>query len=121
MAIRITYNNNTIESTGRSSELEFLPDDRQELVKTVTNTGQPSVIVEDYGYVPEGEVISLSATFSEVAYNNLLTIWKNRTQVTVRLDDGTTINNARIVIKRIQYYDPLLNKYKTVQLEVWRL
>lgn len=121
MAIRITYNNNTIQSIGRSSDIEFLPDDRQQLVKTFNNAGQPSVTVEDYGYVANGEVVSLTATFLPSAYTDLLDYWQNRRQVSVVLDDGTIIANGRIVIKRAQYYDPLINQPRTVQLEVWKV
>ena len=117
MAIKI----GTIESVGSTNNLERLPDDRQALVKTVTNNGTPSVTVEDYGVVANGEIISCNAVFSSADYATLLNYWSNRTQVTVILDDGTTINNARVVIRRSSYYDNLLNPYKTVQLEIWRI
>lgn len=111
----------TIKSIGRTEGLEITPDDRQELVKTVNSTGTETVTVEDYGVVADGEVISLEATFLPADYNTLRNYWTNRTPVTVILDDGTTnINNARIVIRRIQYYDKLMPTRKTVQLEVWR-
>lgn len=111
----------SIRSIGRSSDLEIMPDDRQQLVQTVTNTGASSVTVEDYGTVANGEVISLTATFSASAYSTLRGYWTNRTPVSVILDDGTAISNARIIIKRVQYYDDLLNQYKKVSLEVWRI
>lgn len=117
MAIKI----GTIQSIGSTQNLEKIPDDRQQLVKTVTNAGVPSVTVEDYGVVSDGEVISLSAVFSSADYTTLLGYWSNRTQVRVELDDGTVITNARIVIRRMQYYDKLMNSYKTVQLEIWRI
>lgn len=117
MAINI----GTIKSIGKTSNLQIIPDDRQDLVKTVTSTGVSSVVVEDAGYVADGEVISLNATFSDTDFTTLKNYWINRTKVAVVLDDGTTISNARIVIKNIQYYDNLLSSYKTVQLEVWRL
>lgn len=117
MAIKI----GTIQSIGSSQNLERIPDDRQTLVKTVTNNGTPSVTVEDYGVVANGEVISCSAVFSATDYTTLLGYWTNRTQVRVELDDGTVITNARIVLRRSSYYDNLINSYKTVQLEVWRV
>lgn len=117
MAIKI----GTIESVGSTNNLERLPDDRQQLVKTVTNNGTPSVTVEDYGVVANGEVISCSAVFSATDYATLLNYWSGRTQVNVTLDDGTTISNARVVVRRSSYYDNLLNGYKLVQLEIWRV
>lgn len=110
----------TIHSIGRTKDTEFTPDDRQTLLKTFGSTGTASVTVEDYGTVADGEVISLTATFSATDYNTLKGYWSNRTHVTVTLEDGTTIQNARIVIRRVQYYDPLMTSYKQVQLEVWK-
>lgn len=121
MAISITYNNNTIKSIGSTQNLERVPDDRMQLVKTVTNAGVPSVTVEDYGVVDNGEIISCSAVFSSADYSTLLSWWSARNRVNVTLDDGTTISNGRIVVRRSSYYDNLLNGYKTVQLEVWRV
>ena len=117
MAIKI----GAIESIGSTNNLERIPDDRQTLVKTVTNNGTPSVTVEDYGVVANGEIISCNAVFSASDYTTLLGYWSNRTQVRVELDDGTVIANARVVIRRSSYYDNLLNAYKTVQLEIWRV
>lgn len=115
--IQITYNNNTIKSIGRTTDVEIVPDDRQEIVKTIGG-----VVVEDYGVIANGEIISLSAVFSENDYNNtLLNYWSNRTKVTVTLDDGTIINNARIVIRRTQFANEVLNQYKKVYLEVWKV
>lgn len=111
----------TVHSLGFAKDTEFIPDDRQNLVKTFNNTNQNNVVVEDYGVCANGEVISLSATFSSADYTTLKGYWSNRTLVTVTLEDGTVINNARIVIKRTQFYDAMLSGYKTVQLEIWRV
>lgn len=111
----------SVRSLGHAQNLEIIPDDRQQLVKTVTNNGVPSVTVEDYGVVSNGEVISLSATFSASDYTTLLGYWSARTLVTVVMDDGTTISNARIVVRRSSYYDSMLSPFKTVQLEIWRV
>lgn len=116
MAIKITYNNATISSIGRADDVDYTPDDRQELVKIIGG-----VTVEDYGVCADGEVISLSAVFSDADYATLKTYWSGRTLVTVELEDGTIINNARVVIRRTTYYDALLPRYKKVQLEVWRV
>ena len=117
MAIKI----GSIQSVGSTQNLERIPDDRQQLVKTVTNNGTPSVTVEDYGVVANGEVISCSAVFSPADYTTLLGYWSARTRVRVEMDDGTVITDARIVLRRSSYYDNLLNGYKTVQMEIWRV
>lgn len=119
--ITITYNGSTIKSVGRSSDLERVPDDRQTLVKTVSNTGAGTVTVEDYGVVADGEIISFSAVFSASDYSTLLSYWSNRTRVQVTLDDGTIISSGRIVVKRTTYADDLLNSYKKVTIEVWKV
>lgn len=114
--IQITYNNNTIKSIGRTTDMEIVPDDRQEIVKVVGG-----VVVEDYGVVANGEITTLSCVFSATDYSTLLNYWSNRTRVTVTLDDGTVISNARIVIRRTQFANEVLNQYKKVYLEVWKV
>ena len=111
----------SIHSIGKANDLEHTPDDRQTLVKTFTTTGTPSVTVEDQGYCANGEVISFSAVFSATDYATLVSYWSARSLVTVVLEDGTTISNARIVIRRTQYYDKLMPQYKLVNIEVWRV
>lgn len=117
MAINI----GTVKSIGKTEGLQIIPDDRQELVKTVTSTGASSVAVDDAGYVSDGNVISLNAVFSDTDFTVLSGYWTARTKVTVVLDDGTTIYNARIVIKGYQYYNDLINNYKLVNLEIWKV
>ena len=112
MAIRI----GNIKSIGNAENLSIIPDDRQTLVKVVGG-----VIVEDYGVVNNGEVISLSAVFSASDYSALLLLWRNRTLVNVILDDGTPINNARIVIKSTTYWNSIISSYKKVAFEIWRI
>ena len=116
MSFKVEYHNNVIESIGKTSDLEIVPDDRQEIVQIIGG-----VTVEDYGVIADGEVTSFSATFSSSDYNTLVDYWRLRTKVKVTFDDGRIINDARIVIRRTQYYDDLLNGYKKVTLEVWRV
>lgn len=105
-----------IKSIGRTDGLDIAPDDRQELVKIIGG-----VTVEDYGVVADGEVISFSAVFAATDYETLRGYWSSRTLVRVVLDDGKVIDNARVVVRRTTYADDLLNSYKKVQLEVWRV
>lgn len=105
-----------IKSVGRSDGLDIVPDDRQELVKIIGG-----VTVEDYGVVADGEVISFSAVFTATDYETLRDYWSSRTLVRVVLDDGKVIDDARVVVRRTTYADDLLNSYKKVQLEVWRV
>lgn len=104
-----------------TENLNIVPDDRQELVKVVSSQGVGGVVVEDYGVVDNGEVITLSAVFSSSDYAALSNIWKNRTLSAVTLDDGTVISSARIVIRSTSYYDTKLSGYKKVTMEVWRV
>lgn len=105
-----------IKSVGHAENFNISPDDRQTLVQVVGG-----VTVEDYGVVDNGEVISLVATFSAADYAALVTVWKNRTLLTVTLDDGTVINNARIVLRNITYANTQMTGYKRVTMEVWRI
>lgn len=106
----------TVRSLGKTKDYELIPDDRQELVQTIGGA-----VVEDYGVVEAGDVVRFSATFSAADYVTLRNFWRNRTKVLATLDDGTEINDARVVIKRVQYADDMFNSYKTVELELWRI
>lgn len=111
MSIRI----GSISSVGHAENFAIVPDDRQSLVKVIGG-----VVVEDYGVCADGEIFSLTANFSASDYLTLLNYWTNRTLVNVVFDDGRTVNNARIVIRGISYFDNIQNQYKKVQFEVWK-
>lgn len=111
----------TIKSIGHAENYTVTPDDRQSLVKVIKSNGNSGVVVEDYGLVEAGEIISLSAVFSNADYEALLLIWKNRTLSTVILDDGKTISNARIVIKSVNYWNTIDSRFKKVTMEIWRI
>lgn len=111
MSIRI----GSISSVGHAENFSIVPDDRQSLVKVIDG-----VAVEDYGVCSDGEIFSLTAIFSASDYSTLLNYWTNRTHVTVVFDDGRTVNNARIVIRGVSYFDNIQNQFKRVQMEVWK-
>lgn len=110
----------TIKSIGRADDHNVRYDDRQQLVQVVTNTGAADVVVEDYGVVDNGEVISCSAVFDSDSYDALVLLWKNRTLSSITLEDGTTFT-GRVVIKGTTYYDKIMPMYKKVTLEFWRI
>lgn len=108
-----------IKSIGCEKDFESTPDDRIDLVKTFTSNGTSNVVVEDYGVVDNGEKITATAVFSASDFNVLKTLWSARTLCEVTFNDGRIVNNARVLIRRVQYYDDLINSYKKVSLEVW--
>lgn len=117
----IEYNNVEIKSLSRTKDVEKTPDDRQTLVKTFNNSGVGTVTVEDYGLVANGEIISCSAIFTATDYSTIFSYFSARTKVKITLEDGTIINDARIVIRRTQYADELFPTYKQVYIEIWRV
>ena len=119
--ITISNGQTTISSIEHADGFETTPDDRIELVKTVSSTGTGTVTVEDYGVVANGEIISLSAVFSATDYATLKTWWSGRTLCNVTFDDGTTMSNARILIRRTNYFDKMMSNYKKVDLEIWKV
>ena len=120
----VSINNSTygnISSIGATENFNITPDDRQTLVKTVDSLGVGGVVVEDFGYVENGEVIAFSAVFDDASYEKLLNIWKNRSLSDVIFEDGKQILSARLVLKSTTYFHTSLASYKKVSLEVWKV
>lgn len=113
--IQITHNGTTIKAVSHD-DVEYAPDDRQSIVQIIGG-----VTVEDYGCIDDGEVVSCECVFSASDWATISDYWKNRTRVTVTLPDSSTISNARLVVKRIQYAEKVFPQYKKVQLEIWRI
>lgn len=68
----------TIESIGDPDSFEIKFDDRQERIEVIGG-----VFVYDAGYVEEGKVITVEATFAGSDWPTLEGYWLNRTKVTV--------------------------------------
>lgn len=105
----------SVRSVGHVENYTSKPDDRQSLVQTIGG-----VVVEDYGVVDNGEVLSMTATFDSTNYDALVLLWKNRTLSSVTLEDGSVIT-ARVVIRSYTYADKLFPGYKKVSFELWRV
>ncbi len=90
------------------------PDDRQTLIAVVGGA-----VVQDYGYVQEGDKISWSLQFSPAAWEIVRGYWRNRTLVSITDAAGETLT-AHIVIKSSSRVIRFA-KYIKCQLEIWRV
>ena len=90
------------------------PDDRQTLVPVVGGA-----VVQDYGYVPEGDRIAWSLQFAPAAWEIVRGYWSSRTLVSITDAAGETFT-GRVVVKsysRVSHFA----KYTKCQLEIWRV
>ena len=106
-----------------SADARHTPDDRQELIKTITLSGGvyvPSVTVVDAGNCEDGETISYSGVvFTATGWATVKGYWQNRTLVTVVGVDGVTYSSCRIVVRQWTR-----NKHFTsvaADIEIWRV
>ena len=106
-----------------SADARHTPDDRQELVKTITLSGGvcvPSVAVVDVGNCADGETISYSGVvFTATDWATVKGYWQNRTLVAVVGVDGVTYGSCRIVVRQWTH-----NKHFTsvaADIEIWRV
>lgn len=112
MSIKIA----NFHSIGKTKNLRIKFDDRQTQTPVIGGNA-----VEDYGFVESGTIVVCSATFKADDYESLLQLWKNRTRVKVVLDDNTVIDNARIIVRSVEYFDVKMTSYKNVEIEVWKI
>ena len=112
---------NNYKSVGKTENYTVSPDDRQELVQLVD--GAVAIDGWDGTRQNDGDVVGFTATFTHADAQAVIGLWNNRTLTTVQLEDGSAISNARIIIKRISYPDPLpfRAKYTVLDIEVWRV
>ena len=108
----------TVKSVGKCENFSVAPDNREELVQLVGG-----VVVTDGGRITDGDVTSLQATFSAADGATIMGWANTRTKQNVTLEDGSTINNARIIIRRISYPDYIgfRSKYTVLDMEFWRV
>lgn len=106
-----------------SAEARHTPDDRQEIVKTITLSSGgyvPSVAVVDSGNCSDGETISYSGVvFTAVDWATVKGYWQNRTLVTVVGVDGATYGSCRVVIRqwtRNKHFASV-----AADIEIWRV
>lgn len=99
----------------RPEDWSYAPDDRQEVHKIIDG-----VVVEDYGHVDEGDVISCTALLSYADYIKVYNYWVNRTKVTIIDHAGKRWDNMRVVIKKDSYVN-YHESYHKVEFEFWRV
>lgn len=108
-----------IKSIGHATDYSYEPDDRQELVKTVGG----AVAVDPWGgtRVSDGDVLTLTAIFANADATTVQGYWATRTRQNVTLDDGSTINNARIIVRQITPLEGFWTGYRKLGLEFWKV
>lgn len=90
----------------------IIPDDRQTLVQTLNG-----VVVQDFGYIPQGNVISWELQFDTENFKKICGYWQQRK--IVRVDDNGEIFNARIVLKEYSHVDKFRHKAVLTTIELW--
>lgn len=115
MAVQI----GTVKSIGRAERYNFDFDDRQTLVKTV----QGAVAIDAWSgsRVNTGDVVSCVAQYTVADASTIIGWWTSRTKKNVTLDDGSTISNARILVRGKELIDGLESKFIKLSLEFWKV
>lgn len=109
----------TVKSIGKAENYGFEFDDRQELVKTVNG----AVVVDgwDGNRVANGDAVTCTALFTTADATTIRSWWASRTKKNVTLDDNSTISNARIIVRGIEFVRLFEKKYCKLNLEFWRV
>ena len=109
----------TVKSRGKGENYNFEFDDRQELVKTING----AVVVDPWNgsRVSDGDVVSVTAMFSVADATTIRGWWASRTKKNVTLDDGSTISNARIIVRKIEFVTLYETRYVKLGLEFWKV
>lgn len=105
------------KSMGRTSNYNFIPDDRQTLQQVLDD---PYVVVIDNGRHESGDKRTFTADFDLTNFALIKSYWENRTLVTVILETGETIEGMRVLITAytpIKYFE---TSHRTVTIELWR-
>lgn len=97
----------------RPEDWSITPDDRQEKHQTIDG-----VVVEDYGHVDAGDVISCTVILAYRDYEKVYNYWVQRTKVTVIDHAGNTWEDMRVVIKKDSYVE-YHESYHRLELEFW--
>lgn len=99
----------------RPEDWTVTPDDRQQVHQTINGA-----VVEDYGHVDTGDVITCTVILSRANFNMVYNYWQSRTHVKVVDVTGQEWDNARVVLKEYSYINRHESFYK-VKLEFWRV
>lgn len=106
-----------------SPDAKHTPDDRQELVKTISLTGGvyvPGVAVVDAGHSASGEIISYAgAVFKDADWATVKGYWQNRTLVSVISVDGVTYSSCRVIVRQWTRNKNFASV--TADIDIWRV
>ncbi len=105
---------NGIPSFRKPEKEVFTPDDRQERIELID-----SVVVQDLGRVPEGDVFALQCLFSAVNFDRLQSLWLARTPITYVDEAGVSWQFKRIKILEWER-DRNFPTYILATFELWR-
>lgn len=105
---------NDIESFRRPESFSITPDDRLERIPVMNG-----VVVQDAGYVEEGDIISLEAMFGSEEMDEILGLWKDREKVTLTDEAERTYDNLVMNIKELKYV-PCFPSHVFITMELWR-
>ena len=97
----------------RPEDWSITPDDRQEKHQTIDG-----VVVEDYGHVDAGDVISCTVILAYSDYEKVYNYWVQRKKVTIVDHAGNTWEDMRVVIKKDSYVE-CHESYHRLELEFW--
>lgn len=97
----------------RPEDWSYTPDDRQEKHETIDG-----VVVEDYGHVDAGDVITCTVVMAYKEYEKVWNYWIHRTKVTVVDHAGEEWPRMRVVIKKDTYV-AYHESYHKLELELW--
>lgn len=113
----------TVTARLSPTDARTIPDDRQELVKTISYSGGafvPSVVVVDGGYTTNGEITSYSGVKIAAAdWSTILGYHTARTAVSVTGLDGVAVSGCRV--KLLNWSNNKNFATYTADLEIWRL
>ena len=89
-------------------------DDRVEKIDLIND-----VIVQDFGHILGGDVLSVECTFSPDNLVRFLELWENREKVSMTDTAGYVWEDLRIVLKQLKR-DKHFPEYVTATFELWR-
>ena len=114
----------TATSIGNPDSSGVNPDDRQELVKTLTYSGgafAASAFVVDMGHAAAGDVLTFTGvSFTAANWELVKAAWLARTLVSVSDGAGNTLANCRVKVTKYNNI-PKFAGFVAADFEVWRV
>lgn len=104
---------NDIESFRSPESTSFSVDDRVEKIEVINGC-----VVQDYGYIAEGDVIAVTAVFHKDDVDQIRELWRERTLVTYTDEAGNVYEDRRIVVKGYGYEQKFYD-YWRLEFELW--